>query len=80
MYILFTTITSNIMEYIQISLKLSLPLQIYRQPLDYPNLTSIVSSIRKTGFKNLDFLISSGDTIGKISKIMIFVDKIDDAI
>ncbi len=78
--LLSTTITPNILEYIRFSLKISLLLQIYRQPLDCPNLTYIVSPIRKTGFKDLDFLILSGATISEILKIMIFVDKIDDAI
>ncbi len=40
----------------------------------------IVSPIRKTGFKNLDFVIPNGSAVGKIPKIMIFVHKIDDII
>ena len=40
----------------------------------------IISPIRKTGLKNLDFLILSGGAVGKISKTMIFVDKIDNAV
>lgn len=80
MVLLSATVTSNILEYIQISLKLYPPLQIYRQPLNWPNLTYIVSPIRKAGFKDLDFLIQSGGAVGKIPKKMIFVDKIDDVI
>lgn len=34
----------------------------------------------KSKFKNLDFLISIGGTVGKILKIITFMDKIDNAI
>lgn len=40
----------------------------------------IVISIRKTEFKDLNFVISNGDAINKILKIIIFMDKIDNAI
>ena len=40
----------------------------------------IVSLIHKNKFKDLDFFILSKDVIGKIPKIIIFVDKIDNAI
>lgn len=79
-YLLSATVIPNILEYIRVLSKFFLPLQISKQPLDCPNLTYIISIIRKTGFKDLDFLILSGDAVGKISKTMIFVDKIDDAI
>lgn len=39
-----------------------------------------MSPIRKTGLKDLDFLIPSRGTIRKIPKIMILLDKIDNAI
>lgn len=77
MYILSTMVTPNILDYIKVLLKFFLLLEIYRQRLDYPNITYIVSPIRKIGFKNLDFLISSEAAIGKIPNIMIFVNKID---
>lgn len=80
MVLLSATITPNILEYIRVSLKLSPPSRIYRQPLDRPNLTYIVSPIRQAGFKDLDFLIPSGGAVGEIPKTMIFVDKIDDAV
>ena len=80
MYLLSAMVTPNIMEYIWAELKFSLPLQIYRQPFDYLNLTYIVSPIRKTRFKNLDFFISSESAVSKILKTIVFVDKIDDAI
>ena len=76
MYLLSTTIIPNILEYIRVTLKLFPPLRIYRQPLNRPNLTYIVSPIRKTGFKDLNFLIPSRSAVGKIPKTMIFVDKI----
>lgn len=40
----------------------------------------IMNLIYKTGFINLDFLILSKSTISKISKTIIFVDKINNAI
>ncbi len=49
--LIFATITSNILEYIRVLLKLSLLLRIYRQPLDQPNLAYIVSPIRKPEYK-----------------------------
>ncbi len=39
-----------------------------------------MSPIRKGGLKDLDFLIPSGGAVGDISKTMIFVDKINNAI
>ena len=40
----------------------------------------IISLIHKTGFKDLDFFIPNEGIVGKILKIIIFVDKIYDAI
>ncbi len=79
-YLLSATVTPNILEYIRVSLKLSLPSRIYRQILDHSNLTYIVSLIRKTRFKDLDFFILSRGTVSEIPKTIIFVDKIDNAI
>lgn len=64
----------------RISLKLFLLSQIYKQPLNYPNLIYIVNSIHKTRFKDLDFLLSSEDIIDKILKTIIFMNKIVNAI
>ncbi len=80
MCLLSATVTSNILEYIRVSLKLSPLLQIYRQLLDRPYLTYIVSPIHRNGFKDLDFLIPSRGAVGKIPKTIIFMNKIDDAI
>lgn len=80
MCVLFATITSNILEYIWVLLKFSLLLQISRQPINRPNLTYIIGSIYKTGFKDLDFFLPNKGAISKILKIMIFVDKINNAI
>lgn len=44
------------------------------------NLTYIISLIHKTGFKDFDFFLPSKNTIDKIPKIMIFIDKIDNTI
>lgn len=78
--ILSATITPNVFEYIRISLKLPPPLCIYRQSLDRPNLTYMVSSIKKPGFGDLAFAILNGGAICNILKIIIFVDSIDDAV
>ncbi len=78
--LLSTMVTPNILEYIRVLLKLFPPLRIYKQSLDWPNLTYIVSPIRKVGFKDLDLLIPSRGAVGKILKTMIFVDKIDNTI
>lgn len=80
MVLLFAMVIPNILKYIRVSLKLSLLLQIYRQLLTCLNFTYIVSLIRKVGFKNLDFLIANGNTIGKIPKTIIVIDKIDEAV
>lgn len=76
-FLLSSTVIPNILEYIQISSKFFLPLQIYEQLLDYPKLTYIVSPIHKSKFKDLNFFISSKDIVNKIPKIMIFVNKIN---
>lgn len=70
-------IIPNILEYIWILLKLFLLFWIYKRLLHYPNLTYIKSLICKSKFKDLDFFILSGDTISKILKTMIWVNKID---
>lgn len=79
-YLLFATVTPNILEYIWISVKLFLPFQIYTQPLNCLNLEYIISLIHKFRFKDLDFLIPSEVATSKISKIIIFVHKLDKSI
>lgn len=74
------TVTPNILKYIWVSPNFIPRLRIYRQLLNCPNLTYIVSSIRKDGFKDLDFFIPDEGTISEIPLIKIFVDKIDDTI
>lgn len=76
----FATITPNVLEYIRVSLKLSPPSHIYRQPLDQLNLIYMVAPIRKPRFEDLAFTIISGGAVGNIPKTMIFVDSIDEAV
>lgn len=76
-FLLSSTVIPNILEYIQISPKFFLLLQIYEQLLDYPKLTYIASPIHKSKFKDLNFFISSKSIVNKIPKIMIFVNKIN---
>ena len=77
---LSATITPNVLEYIRVSLKLPSPLRIYRQPLDRPNLTYMVTPIRNPGFEDLAFVIPRGGAVADIPKTMIFVDSIDKAV
>lgn len=51
-----------------------------KQLLDQPNLMYIVNPIHKIEFKDLDFFISNRGALGKIPKIIIFVDKINNAV
>lgn len=78
--LIFAIVIPNILKYIRVLLKLSLPLWIYRQPLDWLNLAYIVSLIRNPGYENVIFLVLSGGAIGKILKIIIFVDLINNTI
>ena len=78
--ILSATITPNILDYIQIFLKLSLPSGIYKLFLDRPNLKYMVYSIQKLGFWDIAFLIPKNGPISEIPKTMVFVNKIEDAI
>ncbi len=73
-YLLSIMIIPNILEYtIRILEKLFLQLQIYRQPIHCSNLMYIVSLMRTTRFKNLDFLIPSRVAIREILKTIIFL-------
>ncbi len=74
------TVILNILIYIRILLKFSLPLRINKQLLNRPNLIYIMSPIRKPGYEDLAFLVPSEGAISKISKIMIFINLIDDTI
>lgn len=79
-YLLSITVILNILEYIRVLVKFFLSSQIYKQLFDYLNLTYIVSLIRKIRLKDLDFLIPSGNAVSKISKIIIIMNKINNAI
>ena len=74
---LFTIFAPNILSYIKKSFHLHTPTCLDKQSLDRPNITQMVNTITKPGFEDLDFLISK---TGFISKTIVFVDKIDDAI
>ena len=78
--ILSATISPNILDYVRVFLKLPLPSRIYRLPLDRPNLKYMVCPIRKSGFRDLAFLVLKDGPISGIPKTMVFVDKIEDAI
>lgn len=72
-----TTLMPNVLGYIGEFLHLHTPTCLYKQPLNHPNITQMVNGITKPEFEDLDFLIPKA---GLISKTMVFVNKIDDAI
>lgn len=76
---LSATVTPNVLEYVQESLQLRAPVRLYKESLDRPNLTYLVSEIKKPGFEELDFVVSPHMAAFKIPKTMIFVDNIDTA-
>lgn len=78
--IISITITLNILIYIQVSLKLFLPSQIYKLSLDQPNHKYIVCLTRKLGFQDLAFFIPKDSFVSEIPKIIVFANKIKDAI
>lgn len=73
-------IMPNVFQYILIVFKLQMPLRIYMQPFDRPNLTNMVTFIRKPQFKNLAFVILNVGTIINIPKTIIFIDLTNETI
>lgn len=71
------TLMPNIFNYIGEFLYLHIQTHLYKQLLDYANITQMVNTITKPGFEDLDFLILKARLI---PKTMVFVDKIDNAI
>ncbi len=70
----------NVLEYIHENLHLRMPVHLYKQTLDRPNITYMVKEIKQKGFKELDVLMPQTGGISDIPKTMIFVDKIEDGI
>ncbi len=77
---LFATFMHNVLEYIRESLYLHMPVHLYKQTLDRPNITYIVKEIKQKGFKELDVLVPQTRGILNIPKTMIFVDQIEDGL
>lgn len=73
----FATLASNVLGYIKKSLLLYTRTCFYKQLLNRLNITQIANNITKPKFEDLDFLILKAELI---SKIIVFVEKIDDAI
>ncbi len=71
------TVTPNVLEHIWESLQLWAPARLYKESLDHPNLTYLVSEIKKPGFEELDFVVPPRMAAFTIPKTMIFVDNID---
>lgn len=74
--VLLTIIKPNILGYIRELLYFWAPTHFYKQPLNCPNTIQIVAPIIKLRFSELDFLISK---TGLILKIMVFINKINNA-
>lgn len=70
----FAIIRVIIIKYKWSFLRLFLLLQIYKQLFNYLNLIYIISLIRKSRLKNLNFLILSNGFISQKPKIIIFVN------
>lgn len=51
--------------------------QLYKKLLDYTNITYLISTIKKHGFKEVDFIVSSPLTAFLIIKTIIFIHNID---
>ncbi len=73
--VLSATITTNVLGYIGELLHLHAPTLFYKQPLDCPNITQMVTHISKQWFGDLDYLVPK---VGIILKTMIFWKKIED--
>lgn len=76
MMALSATITPNVLGYIGQLLHLCSPTRLYKQSLDWPNITQMITNITNLGFHDLRFLVSEA---GLILKTMLFVDKMDNA-
>ncbi len=77
MMALSVTIMPNVLGYIGESFPFWAPTRLYKQPLNRPNIVQIVAPITQSSYRELDFLVSK---IGLIPKIIVFVNKIDDAV
>ena len=76
---LSATVTPNVLEYVRESLQLRESIQLYKESLDHPNITYMVTEIKKPRFEELDFLVSPTTGASAIPKTMIFVDNIKTA-
>lgn len=74
---LLATIIPNVLSYIGDSLYLWAPTRFYKHPLNRLNIVQLVVPITKPGYCELDFLIPK---TGLIPKIMVFINKIDNAV
>lgn len=76
---LSATIMHNVLEYICESLHLHMSVHLYKQTLNWPNITYMVKQIKQRRFKKLDVLVpQAGGGILDIPKTIIFIDKIED--
>lgn len=76
MMMLSVTITPNVLGYIRQLLHFCSPTCLYKQSLDWLNITQMVTNITNLGFHDLRFLVPEA---GLIPKTMLFVNKMDNA-
>lgn len=72
--------TNNTLDYIHIFLNERLPVKLYKQFLDYPNIKYSIANIKKPRSKKLDVFVLSIEGLSTISKIIIFIDSINERI
>lgn len=75
---LLPTITLMILEYICKLLKLKPLIWLYWELLDRPNIAYIIRKITKPKHENLAFFMLDNSRADVISKIMIFINNIED--
>lgn len=71
-------ITLIILEYIYKSLKLRLLTWFYWKSLNKPNIIYIINKIIKPKYENLAFFMTESGGVYIISKIMLFINNIED--
>ena len=69
---------NNVLNYICVSLNLRLPIRLYKQSLDHPNIIYSIAKIKKPGYKELDVFVPLIGDLSTILKTMIFVDSINE--
>ncbi|MCJ1470613.1 hypothetical protein MMC07_009259 [Pseudocyphellaria aurata] len=75
--LLSATLALNLLGFLHVELHLQEKTRIYQISIDRPNITSVISPIRASGFSALDWVVPSGLAAVEIPKTMIFADNIN---